>query len=302
MQKSLLQSVLLHLVLITIFFSLPQSVDLLEKGTNQRKTIKLTVGPPNTSPDTIPFEEKNKPLRESTLISPKSKKIISKEAIEIPAKLQPNDMPSNPSMSTTQMQNSTYVAPEASPDIYGSLGLDSYYYNKPMEASPLLRTTKSPLKKLRQQSIANPFLHSNPVIPMQKIVTTQTEAIATIALSITIKRDIEYISIDAVDESNKKTHSTEQEYLQDVQQVIENHKIYPEEIKTQKGDVNSVKIKFRISKDGTITKIERIGSSSFEIFNTTAVDLLKKIGNFLPIPDALKKEFMDIVLAINYVS
>lgn len=299
MKKSLFQSVLVHLVLIAIFFSLHQSFDLLEKGANQTKTIKLTFGPPNTSPDKTPSEEKNKPLRESTPTPPKPKKTILKEVVEIPEKFQPNEIPSNPSMSTAQMEKAAYVAPEASPDIYGSVGLDSYYYNKPMEAFPSMTTTQSPLKKPKQQSIAKPFMQHTPVIPMQQISTTQTEAIA---LSITIKRDAESISVNTADVSNEKTPTTEQEYLQGVQQVIENHKIYPEEIKTQKSDVNVVKIKFRISKDGTITKIEKIGLSSFEILNTTAVDLLKKIGKFSPIPDALKKEFMDIVLEINYVS
>lgn len=320
MKKSLFYSALLHLVLIAIFFSLPFSKNLLEKG----KAIELTFGPPDATPQKTPSEAKNETLTATTSESKKStqndalseapskpKSTLTNQPIEIPADVispaEPlsttqsiNIEPTHSSTPTAPMQKSAYVQPESSPQIYGSMALDSYYYNKPMEAFPSLSTTQSPAKKPKQQYIAKPFMQTNPTIPMQQISKVQTEGIPTITLSIIIKRYTESTSIDLINTSTEKNPTTEQDYLQSIQQVIENYRIYPEEAKKHNNATGTVKVKFRINKDGRIDKMDIIESSSSEILDIAGIELLKKIERFQPIPSFIKKEFMDIILDINY--
>ena len=283
MKKSLFQSALLHLVLIAIFFYLPLSVDLLKKG----KATELTFGPPDATVQKLPTEEERKPIAESAPTPPEPKPNVTHQPVEMPTDV----IPPVESQATSPMQKSANIKPESSPEIYGSLALNSYYYNKPMEAFPALTTTQSPAKKPQQQYILKPSMQGT--VPMQKTSMAQTEAIPTITLSIIMDMPTEVIPVDRVP-------IAKQDYLQDIQQEIEKYKIYPEEAKEHNNDVGTVKVKFRIGKDGAIIKMEIIESSGSEILDVAGVALLKKIGKFQPIPDVLKKEFMDIILNVNY--
>lgn len=287
MKKSLLLSVLLHLVLIAIFFSLSLPVDLSKKS----KAIKLTFGPPNTTSQKIPSKEESKPSPKSAPIPP----------VKSPVPIQPTSTieATHPSTPTVPMQKSAHAQSESSPEIYGSMGLDSYYYNQPMEAFSPPRTTKSPTTKPQQQEMMKPSMQSSLKIPMQKSSMILTETLPTITLSIIKNMSREIAPLDTVPntvESNGgEIFNAQQAYTQAIQQIIEQYKIYP-----QGNKAGTVKIKFKIGKDGTLIKVEIIESSSFETLDTAGAVLLKKIEKFQPIPDILKKDFMDIILNINY--
>ncbi|MDP3119329.1 MAG: TonB family protein [Sulfuricurvum sp.] len=333
MKKSLFLSALLHLVLIAIFFFFPLAVDLSKKS----KAIELTFGPPDTTSQKIASEEKeSKPSVKSAPISPEPEKTTDNEITQAPAKpksevsnlpaeipadimppvkssapAQPTSTiePTQASMPNAPMQKSAYSLPEASPEIYGSMGLNSYYYNKPTEAFSPLHTTKSPAKKLQQQYIMKHSMQSSPRIPMQKPSMILTETVPTMTLSIIKNMSRETTPLDTapitaeilnsepntVKSYGEEIFSAQQAYMQGIQQAIEKYKVYPQE-----AEEGTVKIKFRIGNDGTVIKMEIIESSGSETLDAAGAVLVKKIVKFQPIPDILKKEFMDIMLNINY--
>jgi TonB family protein len=290
MKKSLFLSALLHFVLITIFFFLPFAVDLSKKN----KAIALTFGPPDATSQKTASEEKEsesskKPDNEITQAPEKPKSEVSNLPAELPADIIP-PVQSAASTPAVPMQTSANTQPEASPEVYGSMGLDSYYYNKPMEAYSPLPTTKSPAKKPQQQYAIKMSMQSSPTIPMQKPSMMLTQSIPTITVSI-IKnmKNADTVPLETTPNTIEST------YVQGIQQTIEQSKTYPEE-----AQAGTVKIKFKIGKDGTLIKIEIMESSGSETLDAAGAALLKKIEKFQPVPDILKKEFMDIILNINY--
>lgn len=288
MKKSLFLSTLLHLVLIAIFFSLPLAVDLSKKN----KAIALTFGPPDATSQKTASEEKEskpseKPDNEITQTPEKPKSEVSNLPAELPADIIP-PVQSSASTPAVPMQTSANTQPEASPEVYGSMGLDSYYYNKPMEAYSPLPTTKSPAKKLQQQYIMKASMQSSPKIPTQKSSMMLTQSVPAITVSISKNMNADTTPFETAPNTIEST------YIQGIQQTIEQSKTYPEE-----AQMGTVKIKFRVAKDGTLIKMEIIESSGSEPLDAAGAVLLKKIGKFQPIPDILKKEFMDIILNIN---
>ena len=289
MKKSLFLSALLHLVLITIFLFLPLAVDLSKKN----KAIALTVGPPDATSQKTASEEKEsepseKPDNEKTQAPEKPKSEVSDLPAELPADITP-PVQSSASTPAVPMQTSANTQPEASPEVYGSMGLDSYYYNKPMEAYSPLPTAKSPAKKPQQQYAMKSSIPNSPKIPMQKSSMILTQSVPTITVSIIKNMNAETTPLET------QPNTVESTYVQSIQQTIEQSKSYPEE-----GQAGTVKIKFRVTKDGTLIKTEIIEPSGSEVLDAAGAVLLKKIGKFQPIPDILKKEFMDIILNIHY--
>lgn len=285
MKKSLFLSALLHLLLIAIFLFLPLAVDLSKK----KKAIALTVGPPDATSQKTPSEEKeSEPEKEITQAPKKPKSEVSDLPAELPTDITP-PVQSQESTPAVPMQVSANTQPEASPEVYGSMGLDSYYYNKPMEVFSPPRTTKSPAKKPQQQSIMKHSMQNSPNIPMQKSSMMLTQSVPTITVSISKNMNADTISLETTPTTIEST------YAQGIQQTIEKYKIYPEE-----AQAGTVKIKFRIGKDGTLIKMEIIEPSGSETLDAAGAVLVKKIGKLQPIPDILKQEFMDIILNINY--
>jgi protein TonB len=285
MKRSLFLSALLHLVLIAIYFSLPFAVDLSKKN----KAFALTVGPPDaTSQKTVSREKESEPEKEITQAPKKPKSEVSDLPAELPTDITP-PVQSQESTPAVPMQASANTQPEASPEVYGSMGLDSYYYNKPMEVFSPPRTTKSPAKKPQQQYIMKHSMQNSPNIPMQKSSMMLTQSVPTITVSISKNMNANTTPLETTPNTIEST------YVQGIQQTIEQFKTYPEEVKA-----GTVKIKFRIAKDGTLIKTEIIEPSGSEVLDAAGAVLLKKIEKFQPIPDILKKEFMDIILNINY--
>lgn len=288
MKKSLFLSVLLHLILITIFFFLSLPVDLSKKS----KAIKVTLGPPDTSSQKIPSKTEKTTDNEITQSPAKPKSEISTLLVKTPDEIIPpvkSTEPTPASTPTLPMQQSANTQPESSPEIYGSMGLDSYYYNKPMEAFSPLRTTKSPAKKPQLQYAMKSSMQSSPNIPMQKSSMLLAQSIPTITVLITKNMNADTTPLETA------PNTVESTYVQSIQQTIEQSKTYPQE-----AQAGTVKIKFRIGKDGTLIKMEVLESSGFETLDAAGAVLLKKIEKFQPIPDSLKKEFLDIILNINY--
>lgn len=305
MKKSLFQSALLHLILIIIFFSLHLPIDLPKKN----NAIQLTVGPPDITAKKTPSEEETEPNTESvptplepdkptdkeqTETSAKPKSEVSNLPAEIPAEIMPL-LKSAPKPHVS-MQKSSSVQPESSPEIYGSIGLDSYYYNKPMEAFSSVYTTQSPAKKPQQQYIVSPLMQGAPKIPMQKPSMAKTGDIPSITLLISKNINTTILPATNTVKSNGETIASVQEiYIQDIQQKLETYKIYPDTTET-----GSVKMKLTIAEDGKLIKMDILESSGSETLDTMGAVLLKNIEKFEAIPDALKKELIDIILTIDY--
>ena len=236
------------------------------------------MGPPDTTSQKMPSEPEKTEVSTLPVETP----------VDIIPPLKPSK-PTPPSTPTVPIQNSAYAQSESSPEIYGSMALDSYYYNKPMEAYSPLRTTNSPAKKPQQQSIMKESMQNSPKIPMQKSSMMLTQSIPTITVSIIKNMNADTTPLETA------PNTVESTYVQSIQQTIEQSKTYPQE-----AQAGTVKIKLRIAKDGTLIKMEIIESSGSEPLDAAGAVLLNKSGKFQPIPDILKKEFIDIILNINY--
>ncbi|WP_320036043.1 energy transducer TonB [Halarcobacter sp.] len=99
--------------------------------------------------------------------------------------------------------------------------------------------------------------------------------------------------------SNEKKDFIENEYLSKLRDLIEKNKTYPKRAKRLKQE-GKVLISFEILKDGTIKKINLKDPSRFKRLNNAALDLLKKINRFQPIPKELEKSSWIIDIPISY--
>ncbi len=99
--------------------------------------------------------------------------------------------------------------------------------------------------------------------------------------------------------SNEKKDFIKNEYLSKLREVIEKNKVYPKRAKRLKQE-GKVLISFEILKDGTIKKINLKDPSKFKRLNNAALDLLKKINRFKPIPKELEKNSLTIDIPISY--
>ncbi|XOB62711.1 energy transducer TonB [Campylobacterota bacterium DY0563] len=97
----------------------------------------------------------------------------------------------------------------------------------------------------------------------------------------------------------KKKDFIENEYLSKLRALIEKNKSYPKRAKRLKQE-GKVLISFEILKDGTIKKINLKDPSRFKRLNNAALDLLKKINRFQPIPKELEKSSWIIDIPISY--
>lgn len=311
MKKSFFQSLILHLVLIALFYALPLTVHLLKKGKHKQQAIELTFESIHEISEKTPSKEQNKPIVKPTQTPPEDEKSILEKAVEVPEKITPPAQPAvetPPPMPSESMQKAALIQPESSPEVYGSMSLNAYYYNKPMEAFPSLVTTKSPSKKAPQPYSAKPSMFGNSIVPIQKTSTTHAETNATIILSITVENSTRSIPVDKVPTTipiiiksdGDTTLIVKEKYLKEIQQTIEKYKIYPEDAKVSDHTARTLTVQFRITKDGTIINIVLLKSSGSDVLDADGIALLKKCEPFQPIPDVFKKNFIDIILEINY--
>ncbi len=88
-------------------------------------------------------------------------------------------------------------------------------------------------------------------------------------------------------------------YLQELKNVIEAQKSYPKTAKRLKQE-GSVEVMFTVLKNGTITNVKLNAPSRFTRLNSAAVETLKRVSIFKPIPNELNMQSWEIVVPISY--
>lgn len=99
--------------------------------------------------------------------------------------------------------------------------------------------------------------------------------------------------------SSPKQKAIKNHYLAKVRSTIEHRKKYPRSAKRlrQQGVVS---IRFTIYKDGHIGAIALMKKSSYTKLNQAAINILKRIGAFAPIPKELAKSTLSLTVPIRY--
>ena len=101
------------------------------------------------------------------------------------------------------------------------------------------------------------------------------------------------------DNANPLKNVIKNEYLSKIKSHIEKYKKYPRRAKrlNQQG---KVVVSFKIEKNGQIKDIEIKSRCPFKKLNIAAINILKEIAQFDPIPNELNKNSWDIEVPISY--
>jgi len=91
------------------------------------------------------------------------------------------------------------------------------------------------------------------------------------------------------------------DYFEDLKAHIEQHKHYPM-MSRKLGQTGKVVVAFTLLGDGSFINIHLHQSCPFERLNLAALDAVKSVGRFRPIPKELGEKFMDIQVPIEYQS
>ncbi|UFH58298.1 energy transducer TonB [Sulfurovum mangrovi] len=99
--------------------------------------------------------------------------------------------------------------------------------------------------------------------------------------------------------SASKARIVKASYIALVKAAIEANKYYPKRAKRLKHE-GVVTLRFTILADGSISNIKVIGASNYTRLNAGAIETLKRVGKFKPIPEKLGMKRWEIDLPINY--
>lgn len=99
--------------------------------------------------------------------------------------------------------------------------------------------------------------------------------------------------------SSPKQKAIKDHYLSKVRRMIEQRKKYPRAAKRLRQQ-GVVYVKFMISQDGTIRHIGLVKKSRHEKLDKAALNILKKIRAFAPIPKELGERYLSVTVPIKY--
>lgn len=99
--------------------------------------------------------------------------------------------------------------------------------------------------------------------------------------------------------SAPKSKAIKNAYLAKVRRTIERRKKYPKAAKRMRQQ-GTAYIKFTISSNGSIKHVKLSKSCPYAKLNKAALNILKKIGSFGPIPKELGKKYLTLTVPIKY--
>jgi periplasmic protein TonB len=88
-------------------------------------------------------------------------------------------------------------------------------------------------------------------------------------------------------------------YISEVRSKIEANKFYPL-ISRRMGQTGIVVVAFTLLKDGSIMDLHVHKSSRFDRLDASALDAVKKVGRFSPIPSEIGENQMDITVPVKF--
>ncbi len=108
------------------------------------------------------------------------------------------------------------------------------------------------------------------------------------------------VSAGQVGEKNGLEASVKERYLYELRTLIEGRKIYPRFARSLR-ETGRVMVRFQVLRDGQIEGIELASGSSFQRLNQAAIELIKGIGKYRPIPGELVADKLTLELPIEYI-
>ena len=88
-------------------------------------------------------------------------------------------------------------------------------------------------------------------------------------------------------------------YIAEIRSKIEANKSYPL-VSRRMGQTGIVIVAFTLLKDGSIMDLHVHKSSQFERLDASAVDAVRKVGRFNPIPHELRESQLDITVPVKF--
>ncbi len=88
-------------------------------------------------------------------------------------------------------------------------------------------------------------------------------------------------------------------FLGELRARIEENKTYPM-MSRRLGQTGIVEVAFTLTSDGHIINARIVSPSRFDRLNESALDAVKKIAKFKPIPSELKEEKMDVTVPVKF--
>ncbi len=149
---------------------------------------------------------------------------------------------------------------------------------------PLKKIKKKAIEKIIKKKVAKKKL-----IKKKKVVKTKKSSKPKRVAKMSSKAQL----------SSPKQKAIKDHYLSKVRRMIEQRKKYPHAAKRLRQQ-GVVYVKFMISQDGTIRHIGLVKKSRHEKLDKAALNILKKIGAFAPIPKELGERYLSVTVPIKY--
>jgi protein TonB len=141
--------------------------------------------------------------------------------------------------------------------------------------------------------------NSHPVISSRRVSEGKSLNIPAINPRTQSNQSLE--TTDQVTDFGDQGADLRQEYFAALKAHIEQHKHYPM-MSRKLGQTGKVVVAFTLLGDGSFTNLHLHESCPFERLNLAALDAVKSVGRFKPIPKELGEKFMDIQVPIEYQS
>jgi periplasmic protein TonB len=106
-------------------------------------------------------------------------------------------------------------------------------------------------------------------------------------------------AVEGTGNSEGRAATAKDLYISEVRSKIESNKFYPL-ISRRMGQTGIVVVAFTLLKDGSIMDLHVHKSSRFERLDASALDAVKKVGRFNPIPNEINQSQMDITVPLKF--
>ena len=107
------------------------------------------------------------------------------------------------------------------------------------------------------------------------------------------------INEQPISDKTQSTGLTPESYVQELKQYLEHNKFYPRQALRLK-QAGVVRIKMKIDARGVFKDIHLIEPSTFPILDRAALDLLRSLGKFKPLPEGIESN-QSFTVPIAYV-
>jgi TonB family protein len=148
-----------------------------------------------------------------------------------------------------------------------------------------LNIQKVAQREVLKNKIAKVIQKPSPVMN-QNLKTTQDSSYEALST----------VTVDQNMVNDQKTH-----FKQQLRAEIEKHKSYPV-ISRRLGQTGIVEVAFTLLEDGHIINVRLSRPSPFERLNESAINAVKKVHKFFPIPREWGENKMDILVSLKFVT